>query len=268
MSSRKDLCVTFDLWETLLIDKPELDDARNRQRCEGLHKTLSDFGIPIPLEDFRRGYEQSAFQLQASWRDNKELSTIEQVRIIMTLAGLDHPRMDSELSQSLEKAYIDPIYSVPPELNVEAMETLQEMRNRVHKIGLISNTGRSPGAALRQLIKEYGIIEFFDSTIFSDEAGSRKPDRAIFNKAAMALGTELPKIVHIGDDPEADVWGAKHAGMKAVLFDYPVPEGFKKRTNSLFALSRSDRRIPDSDIRPDWKISSLKESIDFIDSLN
>jgi putative hydrolase of the HAD superfamily len=109
---------------------------------------------------------------------------------------------------------------------------------------------------------------FFDSLIFSDEVGSRKPDRVIFERAATALGTEVSKIVHIGDDPEADVWGAKRAGMKAVLFDYPVPEGFKKRATSLFALSRSDRRIPDSDIRPDGKISSLKESIDFIDSLD
>jgi FMN phosphatase YigB (HAD superfamily) len=89
----------------------------------------------------------------------------------------------------------------------------------------------------------------------------------IFEKAAVALGTEPAKVVHIGDDPEADAWGAKNAGMKAVLLDYPVPEGFRKQPSSLFALSRFDRRVPDSEIRPDRKISSLSEVVDFLDSL-
>ncbi len=268
MSAKKDLCVTFDLWETLLIDQPELDDARNRMRYERLHRALSGSGIQITLEDLKKGYEQSAFQLQAIWRENKELSTIEQIHTIISAAGLGDFSTDSQLARTLEKAYVDPIFAVPPELNGDAFATLREMRSRVRRIGLVSNTGRSPGVALRELLRKYGIIEFFDSTIFSDEAGSRKPDGVIFEKAAMALGTEPGKIVHIGDDPEADVWGAKKAGMKAVLFDYPVPEGFKKRPSSLFALSRSDRRIPDSEIRPDRKISSLRESLDFIDSLN
>lgn len=268
MSAQKNLWVTFDLWQTLLIDQPELDDSRNRMRYERLHKALSDSGAQIPLEDFKKGYDQSAFHLQAIWRENKELSTIEQIRIIVNAVGLGDFSMDPGLTRILERAYLEPIFIVPPELNVEAFATLREMRSRVRGIGLVSNTGRSPGTALRELLRKYRIIEFFNSTTFSDEADSRKPDKVIFEKAAAALGTELVKIVHIGDDPEADVWGAKQAGMKAVLFDYPVPEGFKKRPGSLFALSRSDRRIQDSEIRPDCKISSLKESLDFIDSLN
>ncbi len=267
MNAKKDLYVTFDLWETLLLDKPELDDARNRMRYEGLHKALLDSGIQIGLEGLKKGYEASSFQLQAIWRGNKELSTIEQIRVIMSAAELDFS-VSSQLARTLEKAYVDPIFAVPPELNGDAPAALREVRNRVRGIELVSNTGRSPGIVLRELLRKYGIIQFFDSTIFSDEAGSRKPDRAIFEKAAAALGAELGKIVHIGDDPEADVWGAKQAGMKAVLFDYPVPEGFKRRPGSLFALSRSDRQIPDSDIRPDGKINSLKEFPDFIDSLN
>lgn len=268
MNAKKDLYVTFDLWETLLIDKPELDEARNRMRYEGLHKALSGSGIRISLKDLKKGYEQSSFELQAIWRENKELSTIEQIHIIMNAAGFGDFSVNSELARSLEMAYVDPILAVPPELNADALTTLREVRNRVRGIGLVSNTGRSPGIALRELLRKYSVIQFFDSTIFSDEVSSRKPDRAIFEKAATTLGAELSRIVHIGDDPEADVWGAKQAGMKAVLFDYPVPDGFKKRPGSLFALSRSDRRIPDSEIMPDGKISSLRDFPGFIDSLN
>ena len=112
------------------------------------------------------------------------------------------------------------------------------------------------------------MLNFFDSTVFSDEVGSRKPDGRIFERAASELGTEPAKIVHIGDDPEADAWGAKRAGMKAILLDYPVPEGFKQQRGSLFAISRSDRRVPDSEIQPDHRISSLRDAVDVLGSMN
>ncbi len=266
-SNKRDISVTFDLWGTLFIDQPELDDARNRMRYEGIYRILSDSGLSISLADVERGYEQSASQLQAIWRSNKELPTMEQIRLIIGAAGLTDFTVDSQIAGRLESAYVEPIFAAPPELNSDAVATLQEVRDRVHKIGLVSNTGRSPGTALRDLLRKYGVLGFFNSTVFSDEVGSRKPDRLIFEKAAVALGTEPAKVVHIGDDPEADAWGAKNAGMKAVLLDYPIPEGFRKQPSSLFALSRSDRRVPDSEIRPDRKISSLREVVDFLGSL-
>jgi putative hydrolase of the HAD superfamily len=262
------ISVTFDLWGTLFVDQPELDDARNRLRYEGIFKVLADSGVRTTLADTERGYEQSASQFQAIWRQNKEIPTLEQVRMIVSGAGITELAMDSQLAMRLERAYVDPIFTSPPELDGDAAETLQKMKDQVRRLGLISNTGRSPGAALRELLRKYHVLRLFDSTIFSDEADTRKPDRLIFEKAAVALNSELSSMVHIGDDPEADAWGAKNAGMKAVLLDYPVPEGFRKRASSLLALSRSDRRIPDSDIRPDKKISSLREAVEFVSSLS
>lgn len=267
-SYKSDICVTFDLWGTLFIDKPELDDARNRMRYEGIYKVLSDSGVKISLGDLERGYEQSASLFQSIWRNNKELPIAEQIRLIIGAAGLADFRMDSQTAGKLERAYVDPIYASPPELEGDAAATLQEVRDRVRKIGLVSNTGRSPGTALRELLRKYGVLGFFSSTVFSDEVGSRKPDGLIFEKAAMELGTDAAKIVHIGDDPEADAWGAKKAGMKAILLDYPVPEGFRQQPGSLFALSRSDRRVPDSEIQPDRRITSLRDAVDALGSIN
>jgi putative hydrolase of the HAD superfamily len=262
------ICVTFDLWGTLFIDQPELDDARNRLRYEGIFKVLADSGVRTTLADVERGYDQSASQFQAIWRRNIEIPTLEQVRLIVSAAGVTDFAMDSQIARRLERAYVDPIFASPPGLSGDAAETLQKIRDQVRGVGLISNTGRSPGTALRELLRKYHVLRLFDSTIFSDDVGTRKPDRLIFEKAAIALRSELSSMVHIGDDPEADAWGAKNAGMKALLLDYPVPEGFMKRASSLLALSRSDRQIPDSEIRPDKKISSLREAVDFVSSLN
>ena len=267
-SYKRDICVTFDLWGTLFIDKPELDDARNRMRYEGIHKVLSDSGVKVSLGDLERAYAQSASLFQSIWRTNKEIPTAEQVRLIICAAGPVDFRVDSQMSGRLERAYVDPIFASPPELASDAAATLQEMRQRVRKIGLVSNTGRSPGTALRELLRKYGVLGLFNSTVFSDEVDSRKPNGLIFERAAIELGTEPAKIVHVGDDPEADAWGAKKAGMKAILLDYPVPEGFKQQPGSLFALSRSDRRVPDSEIQPDRRIYSLKDAVDALDSVN
>jgi putative hydrolase of the HAD superfamily len=229
-------------------------------------RVLSESGVRVSEEDMKEGYEQTATQFQAIWRSNKELDTTEQIRLIMNAAHLSDFALDSGTASKLENAYVDPIFDSPPELNGDAIKTLQGMLSKVRGIGLISNTGRCPGTALREVLRKYGVLGFFDSTVFSDEVGSRKPGRQIFEKAVTALGTEPAKVVHIGDDPEADVWGAKNAGMMALLFDYPIPEGFKNRPSSLFALSRFDRRVPDSEIKPDGRISSLREALDFLDA--
>jgi FMN phosphatase YigB (HAD superfamily) len=230
---------------------------------------LSSLGIALPLSELQRAHEESAFELQAIWRRNGHVSTTDQIQLIVQIASgrsVDF-QGDPRSAEMLVSAYIDPLYVFPPRLNQDAKETLEAMQDRVHKIGLISNTGRSPGVAMRKLMENLGILKFFDATVFSDEVKCRKPDKHIFDLAARELGAQARDVIHIGDNPEADIWGAKQAGMRAVLFDYPVPEEFRRRPGSLFALSRTDRQVPDSDIRPDARISSLKDSLGFVDSL-
>jgi putative hydrolase of the HAD superfamily len=257
--------VTFDLWQTLIFDNPEDDGVRGQKRCENLQRVLSGLGIALPLSDLQRAREESTSHLQAVWRRNGEISTIDQIQMIVQVASgrsVDL-RGDSRTVEMLQTAYVDSLFA----LNEDAKETLEGMKERVHKIGLISNTGRSPGVALRRFLEGLGVLKFLDVTVFSDEVKCRKPNRGIFDMAARELGARPGDIVHIGDNPEADIWGAKQAGMRAVLYDYPVPEEFKRKPGSLFALSRTQRQVPDSQIVPDARIASLKDALGFVDSL-
>jgi hypothetical protein len=54
--------------------------------------------------------------------------------------------------------------------------------------------------------------------------------------------------------------------MLAILFDYPVPEDFRKSRYSLFALARANQPS-DAGVKPDAKVASLSETVAFIDSL-
>jgi phosphoserine phosphatase len=61
-----------------------------------------------------------------------------------------------------------------------------------------------------------GLDEYFATAQISGEAGSGKPDPALFLRALEALGVSPAEAVMVGDTPARDVLGAKRAGIGAV----------------------------------------------------
>jgi putative hydrolase of the HAD superfamily len=86
-----------------------------------------------------------------------------------------------------------------------------------------------------------GIAEFFDGHITASAAGAAKPDARIFAALIDMAGVEASQVLHIGDDPLADVVGATRAGLQAVW------------------LNRDARRWPESFAHPTRTISTLAE---------
>ena len=56
------------------------------------------------------------------------------------------------------------------------------------KIGLISNTGMTPGTTFRAHLENIGLLGFFDVLTFSDEVKLSKPSEEIFRLTLRALG--------------------------------------------------------------------------------
>jgi len=222
---------------------------------------LDSHGLNPSQNRLLAAYDESGVWLQTAWKTHEEISTLDQARRIAAEAVERLPE-NTELMQELENAYVKPVLEIPPRLTDEAIETLNGMRDRSLRIGLICNIGRSSGKILRDLLRTLRILDFFAATIFSDEIGIRKPDKRIFEAAASRLNVEISTIVHVGDHPEADAWGAKQAGMKALLLELPseLLEG-----RDLASLWRSTKNISDSEIRPDARIRSLKEALSFVD---
>jgi len=258
--------VTFDLWQTLIMDTAEADTKRSEMRCDGIRRVLSDAGISISAIDLKHAYDQSARKFQETWMTNREIQTNEQLRIIIQLLSKANLHLNPGMMKELQRTYVDPFFVFPPQLNRDAKPTLEKISARVKNIGLISNTGRIPADALRRFMREQGILRFFSATFFSDEVGHRKPDVHIFRRAAEQFGADISRGIHVGDNPETDVWGAKNAGMLAVQFIYELPEGFESLPNSTVSLSRA-RSMPDSEIHPDYQIYALSELVTVIDSL-
>lgn len=61
-----------------------------------------------------------------------------------------------------------------------------------------------------------GLDHFFRATIAAQDHGTSKPDAALFHIACRELGCPPHAVVHVGDDAELDVRGARNAGLRAV----------------------------------------------------
>ena len=96
------------------------------------------------------------------------------------------------------------------------------------RVGLICNTGFTPGTALRRYLTQHGLHDHFAAMHFSCETGFAKPHRRAFTDTLKALGVTPAETIHIGDNPATDVAGAKRVGMRAALLHRaatPPPPG-------------------------------------------
>lgn len=251
--------VTFDLWETLLFERDGDSERRTAARCLNLVKVLNRFGLKVTVEQLSSALQKTISSLLAIWDTNKDVTHMDQLRLIVKHASEGTVSLKEEWVDDLSSAYVSPIIDVPPYLNPNVREVLAWIKSRNMRIGLVCNTGLTPGSGLRKLLSNEGIIHYFDLLIYSDEVGIRKPDPEIFNLVAQKLSLKPYEIVHVGDNLKSDVCGAKNAGFKAIHLD--SEEGRDRLAeadpSSLVVLSRNLGKLGMEQMAPDKTIASL-----------
>ena len=91
-------------------------------------------------------------------------------------------------------------------------EVLQRWKSR-YKLLAVTNGNADIG--------RIGIAHFFDVTVAAHELGVGKPDRRIFHHACDLAGVLPARVLHVGDDHELDVVGAREAGLHAAWLRRP-----------------------------------------------
>lgn len=64
-----------------------------------------------------------------------------------------------------------------------------------------------------------GLGHVFEFAIRADQEGVSKPDMSLFKKAASQSNMSLSQMIHVGDHPYDDVYGANQAGCLSVWFN-------------------------------------------------
>jgi 2-haloalkanoic acid dehalogenase type II len=65
-------------------------------------------------------------------------------------------------------------------------------------------------------LQRVGLSRWFKGHVTAISAGAAKPDARIFSNLRELAQVDAAQILHIGDDPHADVVGATQAGMQAI----------------------------------------------------
>lgn len=189
--------VIFDLDQTLLDRQASLLRFLEWQTTQMLNRELND-----PASFIKRFIELDSHG--EVWKDVVYSTLIREFDL--------HQRSVNELLSIYASDFWK--FCVEKEGATEAITRL----SKTHRLGLISN-GISPFQE-----RNFRALEFaplFQSVIVSEAIGLRKPDPAIFHLGCSQLGVEPAKAIYVGDNPTADIDGAKNAGLLTVF----IPSG-------------------------------------------
>lgn len=97
----------------------------------------------------------------------------------------------------------------------DVLPTLDLLNQQGLTLGLISNIDGD----IRKLIYDLKLSLYIDFAVVSSEIGHEKPHPDIFLSALNKAQVQPSEAIHVGDQIEADVEGAKAVGINPVLID-------------------------------------------------
>ena len=173
-----------------------------------------------------RAEERLAEFLAQSYPRVLERHTLATMRALRTRLMIEHPTMQHDFTwlrlELLRRLASEAGY--PEDMARQAFDVFFRARNEVvlyddvlpalttlHtrcRLFALSN-GNADLAAI-------GLSHLFERSLCAREAGCLKPDPRIFCRLLDDAGLDAAYVVHVGDDPEADIQGARGAGLRAV----------------------------------------------------
>jgi 2-haloalkanoic acid dehalogenase type II len=203
LSGRRSIrAVTLDLDDTLWACEPTLLRAE-RLTLEWLTERVPEVIAPWSIERLR----ERRLAIHAARPELKhDFVTIRRLALqeVFREAGADDAQ-SAEIIEGSLNVYMT--WRNRVELYPEVRACLERLSAQ-YRIASLSNGN----ACLVQI----GLDHLFHTMIAAHTHGASKPDPALFHIACRELGCEPEEVVHLGDDIELDVRGARAAGLHAV----------------------------------------------------
>ncbi|MCB9896499.1 MAG: HAD-IA family hydrolase [Planctomycetes bacterium] len=117
-----------------------------------------------------------------------------------------------DVRHALERVFTDPSTYVVFD---DVFPALDELAQRGVRLAVTSNwSDRLPG-----LLEDLQLAPYFETLVVSQLVGHAKPDVRIFHDLARRTACDPGLILHVGDQREDDLHGARRAGLAARLVD-------------------------------------------------
>ncbi|MEW6386380.1 MAG: HAD family hydrolase [Thermodesulfobacteriota bacterium] len=204
--------LAFDLFNTLVTAGPRtLADALDR-----LVLSLMENELVFHREEFEHAHWRAALQFNAESRETgRETKNRWWVAAALEHLGQAVPPDDPRIVSSVQayfSAFIEQCRPIPGTL-----ETLRRLKD-LYPLGLLSNF--TDAKAAKEIIERMGLAPLFEVVLISGDLGYRKPHPVIFQRLVDGLGVEARQILYVGDDPDADIAGARQSGINPVWMTY------------------------------------------------
>src|SRR5262245_4058710 len=142
--------ISFDYWHTLFVEQPGGYKLYQQRRHRLLQEALN------AQSDYEFGdteiHEAALLESQAHdriWREeHRTLGAAERIRRMLKHLNA---QLSDEALQSIARAYEEGLLERPPVLIDGVRDALQKVAGR-YRLGIISDTGFSPGRVLKQVM--------------------------------------------------------------------------------------------------------------------
>ena len=208
----KKRAVFFDLGGTLLV----------MRRDRIFRRVLLEEGREMNLQKIHSAYIK-AESWWLSFYGGKMLTPEEgfeayrvlDQKVFSALCPAESQSEAARVSALVRKRWPEFESEIPLALYPDAEPTLKGLADDGYLLGLVSNAPPDTGKAVEAL----GLRRYLDTEVISGVVGYTKPHPEIFRIALRETGVGPEEAVHVGDLYEADVVGARNAGIEGILID-------------------------------------------------
>lgn len=240
--------VIFDYGNNLVLEP--FDDV-TRSKAKDFEKELQSLDYRIKAKEIIKSWSKANRDVNYIHIAHfaQEVPIIEEALKGLGIRSSDVPKVSERFLNIYREGYKELCLNNPR--REEVRSTIEHLKNKGKHLAVFSN-GRS--FDVNTAMKLYGIHEYFDFIMASEEIGVEKPDPLVFKTLINRSGETPSRILYVGDDPIRDVQASKKSGMKAVL--YIPPKRYRKVVPW--------RKYEEADVKPDaviTRISQLKKLV-------
>lgn len=180
------------------------------------------------IDDFDLFFSRYSFHNEKLWdRYTKGFIKQEELRwkrVWLTL--LDFKVADENLAKEIA---VDFLNGLPDRKNLfpYTVEILDYLTQKNYMLHLITNGFQN---IQHNKLKHSNLTRYFTEVITSEQAGSLKPNKEIFEFALKTSNANIKESIMIGDNIEADIKGAMNAGFDTVFVNHIHAETDEKPT--------------------------------------
>ena len=208
--------VLFDMFDTLmLIEKNHQFYSPSLKRA---HTVLVENNIDVTFPVFRDAYikARDALYKEADARLEEPHFNMR-IAKALELLGYRHGA-NSRVVTEATKAFCE-VFMEYVSIDKNAKDALKKLHDK-YKLGIVSNFAIPE--CVDELLEKHDLNTLFDVVVVSAAVNKRKPSPEIFQKALDKIGVTAENTVFVGDTADADIIGAKAAGMKTIFIERRV----------------------------------------------